>query len=517
MAISQSPNKMLTLGEICDYIIQQFPYYRKRWPAWQNSIRHNLSLNDCFIKVPREYGSSGKGNFWKLHPASSEMFKNGSFLRRRYRFLHQLPQKPYAEAITSPTAIHPDGHMNLPPPLIPKQEIPYGSLPCSPTHGCDIRSPHIYAFAAPSYFSADHQKFYEEIHRSRSFSSPPLGDVPYEFPHVPQIPAATRSYSVGSPPPHLNPLRHYQPGDGLTQSSWSYPPFSSQTSPVPVANPSQPQQTFANGNSSPLDTFGMHTNSPPPFSVQAVAYPFTTNGAECTSPVFAPNGSPTANLPPAEMNGKCNFTISNLLKPSAWRWLNAQYIIIIDICVLTEYCICVVQYFSPFYITWSVPPVQVQFVVQLTFCILCIILVVPPLINYICAQQNWQVDCWYSLPTTSTSILLRILQTLWFFSLCVCVVFQSILISSCRVVFWILIYIINYNLFVECWALSPCIILKLEPPLLVYFHSDHFLCTIRLTFLHIVHPYKLNGHWWPQWNEIDCWLKVKPPIVLHYK
>ena len=317
MAISQSPNKMLTLGEICDYIIQQFPYYRKRWPAWQNSIRHNLSLNDCFIKVPREYGSSGKGNFWKLHPASSEMFKNGSFLRRRYRFLHQLPQKPYAEAISSPTAIHPDGHMNLPPPLIPKQEIPYGSLPCSPTHGCDIRSPHIYAFAAPSYFSADHQKFYEEIHRSRSFSSPPLGDVPYEFPHVPQIPAATRSYSVGSPPPHLNPLRHYQPGDGLTQSSWSYPPFSSQTSPVPVANPSQPQQTFANGNSSPLDTFGMHTNSPPPFSVQAVAYPFTTNGAECTSPVFAPNGSPTANLPPAEMNGKCNFTISNLLKPSA--------------------------------------------------------------------------------------------------------------------------------------------------------------------------------------------------------
>ena len=39
MAISQSPNKLLTVNKICDYI-QKLPYYRKRWPAWQHSIRH---------------------------------------------------------------------------------------------------------------------------------------------------------------------------------------------------------------------------------------------------------------------------------------------------------------------------------------------------------------------------------------------------------------------------------------------------------------------------------------------
>lgn len=86
MAIQQSTSKMLTLSEIYQFIMDYFPYYRQNQQRWQNSIRHSLSFNDCFVKVPRTPDKPGKGSFWTLHPESGNMFENGCYLRRQKRF-----------------------------------------------------------------------------------------------------------------------------------------------------------------------------------------------------------------------------------------------------------------------------------------------------------------------------------------------------------------------------------------------------------------------------------------------
>ncbi|KAM6444415.1 forkhead box protein Q1 [Rhynochetos jubatus] len=92
MAIRDSAGGRLTLAEINDYLMSRFPFFRGAYTGWRNSVRHNLSLNDCFVKVLRDPARPwGKDNYWMLNPSSEYTFADGVFRRRRKRLNRAAP------------------------------------------------------------------------------------------------------------------------------------------------------------------------------------------------------------------------------------------------------------------------------------------------------------------------------------------------------------------------------------------------------------------------------------------
>ncbi|KAM6184876.1 forkhead box protein Q1 [Rhynchocyon petersi] len=95
MAIRDSAGGRLTLAEINEYLMGKFPFFRGTYTGWRNSVRHNLSLNDCFVKVLRDPSRPwGKDNYWMLNPNSEYTFADGVFRRRRKRLGHKVVAAP---------------------------------------------------------------------------------------------------------------------------------------------------------------------------------------------------------------------------------------------------------------------------------------------------------------------------------------------------------------------------------------------------------------------------------------
>ncbi|XP_052277921.1 forkhead box protein D5-C-like [Dreissena polymorpha] len=129
MAIQSSSEKRMLLSEIYSWISERFPYYQLKEKSWRNSIRHNLSLNECFVKNGRS--ENGKGNYWSIHPANIEDFAKGDYRRRRarrrvrkcdedlQRLCSETPAVEVPVAPCQPKAASPEGYVPMATTLVP--------------------------------------------------------------------------------------------------------------------------------------------------------------------------------------------------------------------------------------------------------------------------------------------------------------------------------------------------------------------------------------------------------------
>lgn len=72
MAIEGSPNKLLPVKGIYEWIVNRFPYYRTASGGWRNSVRHNLSLSKSFRRIQRDRSQVGGATVVTHRKASFE-------------------------------------------------------------------------------------------------------------------------------------------------------------------------------------------------------------------------------------------------------------------------------------------------------------------------------------------------------------------------------------------------------------------------------------------------------------
>ncbi|OBT66012.1 hypothetical protein VE03_03235 [Pseudogymnoascus sp. 23342-1-I1] len=170
MAILGAPGKRLTLAQIYKWISDSYSYYSAAETGWQNSIRHNLSLNKAFVKQERPKDDPGKGNYWVIAPGEEEKFnkdkqpKKGTIIESgpimsasvslpAPPMIQERPQSSYRNSTPAPSEFAPpstNSFMSIQPATKLDNELSSdATIPASDTYQPDEEAPEheLYAHA----------------------------------------------------------------------------------------------------------------------------------------------------------------------------------------------------------------------------------------------------------------------------------------------------------------------------------------------------------------------------------
>ena len=282
-AILSVPEEKMPLSSIYDWIKKHFSYYRHMDGGWQNSIRHNLSLNQSFKKIAREANEPGKGGMWYIAPDKKDQIKADGL---------KMTSRGGARRSSNPNSPIPkkSPKKNSPPSLADSPIAVYKTSPIDHTPLSTAYPP-----AAQESYTPSRGPRISALGNSNSQVLPQLSDDASPLPSRPYL--SRNAAAAGSPQP-LSSSAYFNDDQQSGYNLFTPAPQRHEPKMIVPSTAKLPSQYLPQSSPAPFWKFNRHLGSTPgqfPESspLKAIATVTEVVPQSSSPPPVVANGSPT--------------------------------------------------------------------------------------------------------------------------------------------------------------------------------------------------------------------------------